>query len=585
MGNKYKKILTLDDLYNYYSTHKNSARFSSQKSGYKISVQTPATFTMDTSSEDDTLLFCNVKLFHTGKNRNASNVTDEAAKKAMANLAYKPLLANFCEYTDPMSGTVLKDFTAHDVMFNEDGSITYLEKQIGCFTADEPYLAMDEDLGHEFCYAKVAIPTEYTDAVDIIKRKNGTKVSVELVINEMNYNASTKTLDLTDVTIQGATCLGVNPETGNEVQEGMRGARLSLKDFSEQNNSLFSFVDKQDYSNLVKMLDKLNNTLSSLNINNSFEVQKKGGTEQAMNKFEELLSQYGKTAEDIDFDYSGMTDEELESKFEELFSNEQEPVIEDNSEEDTEKFEDIKEDNPEDQDDIENNPEEDLDDSDEEDKDDVKETESEIESESQGNFSKTFELSHDDVRRGLYELLSTVETSLNEFDWIVSVYDNYFIYQNEGTNQFYKQSYVKEDNALSFDGERIELFAEFLTLDEKNTLADMRSNYASISDELAKYKEAELVADRMSVFEDKAYAKYLDTDEFKSLMDKESVLKFSKDELIEKADAILGKMNRKNMTFAETTEPKVQKKTAHFFAFTQAEHENSFLDGLLKLNR
>ena len=59
----------------------------------------------------------------------------------------------------------------------------------------------------------------------------------------------------------------------------------------------------------------------------------------------------------------------------------------------------------------------------------------------------------------------------------------------------------------------------------------MRANYSSISEKLAQYEEAEQIADKMTVFEDEAYKNYLETDEFKSLMDVENVKKFTKEEL------------------------------------------------------
>ena len=55
---------------------------------------------------------------HSGENRNHSNVTDEALTKAAKGLAYKPILANFMEYTDEETGETLKDFTSHDMIIN-----------------------------------------------------------------------------------------------------------------------------------------------------------------------------------------------------------------------------------------------------------------------------------------------------------------------------------------------------------------------------------------------------------------------------------------------------------------------------------
>jgi len=49
---------------------------------------------------------------HTGKNRNGSNLTEEAAKNCLSSIAYKPLLADFCEIDG------VEDFTSH--AFHED---------------------------------------------------------------------------------------------------------------------------------------------------------------------------------------------------------------------------------------------------------------------------------------------------------------------------------------------------------------------------------------------------------------------------------------------------------------------------------
>ena len=127
-----KKILTLDDLV-LFCERNNFKTFSSKDSGYDICVQVPATFESDETMSDDSILFASVKAFHTGSNRNRSNLTEKAAKECMKNMAYKPVLANFCEIDG------VRDFTAHDMEFNDDGSITYIEKQVGCFTADKPY--------------------------------------------------------------------------------------------------------------------------------------------------------------------------------------------------------------------------------------------------------------------------------------------------------------------------------------------------------------------------------------------------------------------------------------------------------------
>ena len=564
-----KKLLTIDDLYSFYLEQNKTCKFSSEESGYQLSVQVPAYFEVS-DEEDDTLLFCTVKLMHSGENRNHSNVTDEALTKAAKGLAYKPILANFMEYTDEETGETLKDFTSHDMIINDDGTATYLEKQVGCFTADEPYFEVEEETGHNFLYGICAIPREYTDTCSIIERKNGTKISVELAVNSMEFDASKKVLNLTDVVILGATLLGKDPKTLKDVGEGMKNARLDIADFSTKNNSIFA-----DYKNqmieLQERLEKLETACFNKDQNNGQNNNaEEGGNNKDMDKFNELLSKYGKTAEDIDFEYEGLTDEELEAKFEEVFG-EKKPEEDDNSDDNGSDGE------PSDEGEGSSDTEDDTDTGVKEDnacgggsgstKKKKKNAEEPVE-----DMVRTFTVSHEDIRYALYNLLDTVSMDDNDWYCITSVFDDYFVYESWNGGKIFGQKYTKENDNVAFDGDRYELFREYITADEKAQLDDMRSNYSSIVEELDTYKSAEIYADKMTVFEDEAYADYLETDEFKALMPDESVNKYSKEELAEKADATLGKLVKKNKTFSfASTETKKRVNRVAFNAEKQTE--------------
>ena len=135
-----------------------------------------------------------------------------------------------------------------------------------------------------------------------IRRKKGTKVSCELVINELAYNAKEKYLELIDFYFGGTTLLG-SDEEGNEINEGMVGSRADISEFCLEEKT-YAFQEE-----IIEMQEKLNKIISCFNINNS----KKGGI--SMNHFEELLAKYSVTAEDITFECEGMSDEELDAKF------------------------------------------------------------------------------------------------------------------------------------------------------------------------------------------------------------------------------------------------------------------------------
>lgn len=521
---KIKKLLTLEDLAKF-CKEQNFSNFSSKDTGYQLSVQVPANFEVDGNVyQDNTLLFGKVKVFHIGPNRNGSSVTKNAAEKALRTIAYKPLLANFCEVDG------VKDFTSHDMELNDDGSVTYAEHQIGCFTADAPVIQYDETTEKEFVFAKVAIPREYTDACDIIERKNGTKVSVELLVNEMNYSAKDDILELTDIIVQGCTCLGTNPETGDSVEEGMQGARLDIVDFSVDNNSIVDKSNNELNSKMLEILEKLNDTISNFNIQN---FNQEGG-ENAMNKFEELLDLYGLTSEEIEFEIDGLSDEDLEAKFVEVYGDAEEFKKK-------KKCSDENEDESEDEDfagcgkkkkrcavNVESNTVE-------------------------------FELSHDDIRMALYGLLeSTLDE--NSYVWVCEVYDNYFIYQKETYSEdvydykYYKQGYSRADDNIALSGDPVEVFSTFVTESEKTALDMIRSQYEELKAFKEQYDAAQLKAQKDAILEGAEYAEVKDSEEFKALVS--DTEKYSVDELKVKADLIFAAAMKKKFNFEAKPEKK-----------------------------
>ena len=229
MGNV-KKLLTLEQLAKFCEDN-NFLTFNSKDSGYTLSVQVPGDLVFAEDKEDDSLMFVRVKVCHTLLNRNKSFISEDNMKKAMPTLKYKPLLASIVE---DANGEL--DFNGHDmnIVEDEDGntSIEYIEKQVGTFTNDDPYLEYDEKNDKTYVIATAAIPRDYTKAAEIIERKNGTKVSCELQIDSMSFNAKEKYLELIDFIFTGVACLG------ESVKEGMAGSRLDIIDFSTQNNSL-----------------------------------------------------------------------------------------------------------------------------------------------------------------------------------------------------------------------------------------------------------------------------------------------------------------------------------------------------------
>lgn len=530
-----KRLMTLDDLYKFFVEQNKTFNFNSKDSGTPIVVSLPGTFA-ETEDSMPGLLRLKLKVCHTQLNRNGSFISDDNMKKGMPTLKYRPILAHIHELED---GT--KDFYAHnmEIVENEDGEseINYIEKQVGCFTADEPWLEYDEKMDKTYVMAYSVIPEQYTEAADIIRRKNGTKVSCELVINELSYNAKEKYLDLTDFYFSGCTLLGCD-EDGNEIGEGMLGSRADIADFCHK-EPVFTYQEK-----LIETLEKLNITLSSFNTNTT----QKGGDKM---KFEELLTKYGKTAEEVTFEIEGLSDEELEAKFAEVFDCDGDDSGNTNTDEgeganDNAEGDDVNSDGAGDGDDDGNDGNDGGGDGEPE------------------KFTKTFtiELSHDDIRCALYNLIAQYDEEDNEWYGIRSVYDNYFIMQGWCNGKLYKLGYTVDGENVSLEGERQEVFELIVTESEKIAIEKMREDYSVLEakyDELVKFKAdteaAELQAKKDAIFADEKYAKVVSTKAFKKLMD-ESV-NYSVEECSQKADEILDDFSTYAVNFAE--EPSVDK--------------------------
>lgn len=586
MPNKIKKILTVDDLIKFCQEQK-FMKFDSQDTGYQIAIKVPTVFELENETDDNHrgMLKLKIKIFHTLLNRNKSFISKESAEKAMKTIPDRPVLAALHQLE---SGEW--DFAGHEAEIVEDENgneeFKYIESQVGSFSSEPAFWEHDNELDKDFVCAYAYISREYTKACEVLERKNGTKNSCELCVDKFNYNAKEKYLELEDFYVSGSTLLGCTINGETEIQEGMQGSRADIVDFSVENNSVKFNKDEK----LVEILDRLNETLSKFNINNN--NSKEGGKSEKMTKFEELLTKYNKTVEDITFEYENLSEEELSAKFEEEFGECGGDSKKKKCETDTDKSDDLEDDATKEDNACGNSDKKKKCDEDDSVKDDnacgggSKKKKNTVEySVTVDGTTKTFEVSLEEKIDALYRLVNETYSEADNTYYGVTVYENYLVMIDYWSNRYYKQSYAFDGDNCSLTGDRVEVYAEFVTADEKKELETMRSNYSSISEKLAKYEEAEEIADKMTVFSDEAYSKYLDTEEFKSLMAKDTLKKFTKDELIEKADAALGKLNRTHQTFsmsANKTEDKKENKIPSFLAFAKIDHESSFLDGLLK---
>ena len=546
-----RKYYTIDDLY-LFCKNNNFVKFSSIEAGAPLVIQSIETFESDNHTRDG---FLDVKLksCHIGKNRNQSAISEKTMKKHMNSFKGRPILGSIYK-TD----TGEFEFRSHDVEFTEDG-MEYIEQPVGVISElKDPYLEYDKDNDKTYLMVEGHIFEDYSHAAEILQRRKTCKCSVELAVEEMSYNADEDYLSIDAFSFRGVTILGFEQDGVTEIQEGMEGSRITIDSFSAENNSMFS-INYQD--KLIETLEKLNATLSSfntINITNQEEVS------EEMSHFDELLEKYGVELEAIDFEYEGLSDEELDATFEERFGESSEESTEEHAEEE-----------------VEEAFEEELTETEEVDT----EEEFEEEEESNDNFSLedvciSFRISHEDIRYGLQNLLNNMN-GYSHYFVVDSVYDKYFYYVDWMTPSMdaFKQNFKTRKDVLSFDGDAEPVYRDFVTQAEREELEKMRKNYASLKEFKDNYDAAELKAKKDAIFEREEFDVLTDNEAFSEL--KNNMENFTVEEIESKAKQIFADYVISKGQFAmNKSERKESKKVS--FNFSEKEEKTQAYAGLFE---
>ena len=509
-----RNLLTIQDLLKFCQENE-MYKFSSKEHGYKLSVQVPSTFEMEEIVDDAHrgMLKLKFRIFHTGLNRNGSFVSEEAAKDAMPTIKNRPILAAIHQLDNGEW-----DFESHnfEILYNEETEeeeIVYIEKQVGSFDESEPFFEYDEKLDKTYVCSYGYIAEDYTKAADILRAKNGTKNSVELSIDELSFNAKDNYLSLDKFYISGSTLLG-RTNDGEEIGEGMLGSRADIVEFSEFNNTNQYEINQE----LLDEIKKLNENLSHLNINqaefSASENLKKGGTE-TVNLFDELLEKYGKTVDDITFEYEGLSDEELEAKFAEMFeeSNTEEEVNDDQIDNQDPASEGDEGENFEEESEV--TTEEIIDDEIPE----VVEEEFDVavvnESVKPEKYSitmsngtvKEFALTLDEINYALYALVNDTYGEADDAWYNVQVYeDGTLVMYDWWNDKAFRQSYKREEDNFSLVGDRVAVRQIWVTEEEEASLNEMKSNYAALAQFKEDTENAQLHTQREAIIYDQKYA-------------------------------------------------------------------------------
>ena len=549
-----RKFYTLDDLYNFCKDNRFEF-FSADKFGAPLVVQSFGTFEAD-STNTDGLMAVKLKSCHTGKNRNKSGITDDKMNKYKYTFKGRPILGAIYK-TD----TGEYEFRAHDMKVIDDGDdIEYIEQPIGVISqTEEPYLEYDVEEDKNYLMVSGTIFSDYSKAAEILERRRTCKCSVEIAVEELSYNCDEDYLSIDKFRFSGVTILGYEQDGVTEIQEGMKGSKITIDDFSAKKNSMFS-AESQD--KLIEILEKLNTTLESFNDKN--QNSEKGG-EKVMNKFEELLAKYGKTADEVTFEYENLCDEELEVAFKEAFeeaTEETEPVEETVVEE-------VDEEEP----------------ADEESAEVVIEEAAEVETPAETvveqpaeKFVLKYELSHDDIRSALYSLLSATSDDGYYYVWILEVYDDKFIYCDAMEDKYYRQDYSRDGENVALGENKVEVFNEWLSKAEKDALDALKTDYATLKEFKETYDASVVKAKKTDILDKEEYECLAGNKDFAQL--RADVDKYSVEEISTKADLIFAAHMKSTMEFSAKNDGKKKPKTYNFGAAKEKDEEPKAYDKL-----
>ena len=518
-----KKLLYLSDLYNFYVSQNKNVKFSSKDADTTIVVHIDEPFTYSANEDDDLNLYCPIRLCHTEQNVNQSFISETAMKDAIETAYEMPILGYIYDNDGELT------FAGHEFYITEDQEIVYEEVPVGVVSSKQKLeLVYDEEYNKTYLDGLGKIWRTYSKAAEILERDQKFSVSVELTVDELSYDSKNKVLCIDKFRFSGVTILGKDRETGKEIKPGMVGSNISLTDFSEQNNSVFSQNEK-----VIELLSELNQKLDNFNIDEKTTLGKEVNTEDMKKEFEENteVESTEATPEDVVFE-----DVKKKKKAED---DDSVVVNEDEEEEPVQQVETpAQEETPQQEEPAQTEePEQQEDNNEEENPEDV------------NYYSVDYAVTVNGEKRefsvSLKEKLNALTTLVNDtysetdgawYDVDVLEDSKTVEFHDWWMNKHYRQSYSVKKDVYSLKGDRIETFVSFLTADEKAALEQMKSNYSVIETELAQYKAE---PEKLEVLASADYEQIKDTDVYKELAKRDTYFSMSKDELVEKLDACL----------------------------------------------
>lgn len=387
-----------------------------------------------------------------GRNRNKSDIPEETFTNALSSIKNIPIVARYDAEKD--------DFGGHDIR------IVHKDDSIQVVNATVPFGVVPESANQWFEEIDVNGETKKCLFTDVLlwKRQYGYEhiVNSEKISQSMEINVSSYIVDndgyciVEKMEFEALTLLGEN------IEPCFENACLQMY-------STYSDESINEYARQFSLMIKDLKETTSLELEFCNKKDNEGGKD--LGRKEEILQQYSKTVEDLDFSIDELSDEEFETKMAELFG-EKEP----------DKSEPI-------------------------------------------SFSATYRQKREALRNALDPIFVKDNDGniIEETYFYVEDFDDEYVFveksrwtQNDYECKYGRYTYTFDDATLTaiIASEFEEMILVWLTLDEKAVLDAERANYEKITTEYEEYKINHSVANS-EVEELKTYKLNKETEERK----------------------------------------------------------------------
>ena len=565
-------------------------------------ISTPSLFAIDETFDDPRFMKVRIKTLHDGENLKKSDFIPESLEDAKDSFANIPILANIQIYTDD-DGNEYMDYGGHDMHKEADAfhegekRIIYDEKVVGVVPEDCNFeIIYDKKEDKNFIWVDALIYRDYGNyCADILEERGGTtSVSAEVEFLDTSYDAKRKFIIVNKFRMLGVTLLG------EDVQPAMKGANASAFALEEDTR-------QEQLVNVMKELTEALNKYTATFADNSKRKEEKDKLNTEL--FNKLCEQYSVSESDITFEYSELEDEALEAAFAEHFDGDGDSSESTDSTADSSDAEAAEEAEAEDSgasdggDTEESNdvsvPANALDASNDEIGNEDEEDQNELEANNSypsgsklyqvdykltnGEETRNFSISMNEEIAALTDLFNATYCEEDNDWYYVEAYADTKTIVAHGWYKHYKQKYTVKDGVYSLKGDRVEVYAQYLTQEEIDALEGLKSKFEVADAKLQKYESE---PEKIEILSSDDWNMIKDTEEYAELAKRENYFELTKEELTEKLTNTLTeyakKFNKAEFAAkANSEEPKVEEPKKDFFAFARFETKSSFLDGLL----